>query len=123
MYQSIVGSIFDYSFFTITSVSNTNLNSIQRIQNRAIRSIYSLPWDSPTVELANISSLPNVEDRLLQLGCKYICKNWVLNPFITILIVEYVSSRSSIQRSSQLATPLCKILFLIATAAVALTLN
>ena len=51
IYRALIGSIFDYSFFTVACVAPTNLGLIQRIQNRAIRCIYKLKWDSPTNEL------------------------------------------------------------------------
>ncbi len=42
IYNAIIGSIFNYSFFIIARVSNTNIKRLQRIQNRSIRSIYRL---------------------------------------------------------------------------------
>ena len=89
-----MGSILDYSFFSFSCVSQTNLNSVQRIQNRAIRTIYSLPWESPTYDLFNISGIINVRDRFVQLGCRFMCRNWVVNPFISMLTNEYISIKS-----------------------------
>ena len=37
IYRALIGSIFDYSFFTVACVAPTNLGLIQRIHNRAIR--------------------------------------------------------------------------------------
>jgi hypothetical protein len=37
VYRALIGSLFDYSFFTVSCVSSTNLKSIQTVQNRAIR--------------------------------------------------------------------------------------
>ena len=48
VYSALIGSIFDYSFFTVASVCENSLGLVQRIQNRAIRCIYKLDWDSPT---------------------------------------------------------------------------
>ena len=42
LYRALIGSIFDYSFFTVACVAPTNLGLIQRIQNRAIRCKYKL---------------------------------------------------------------------------------
>ena len=48
LYRSLVDSIFEYSFFCIANVSTQSLSRAQTIQNRAIRCIYKLPWDSPS---------------------------------------------------------------------------
>ena len=42
IYRALIGSIFDYSFFSIACVSETKLNRVQTVQNRAIRCIYRL---------------------------------------------------------------------------------
>ena len=55
IYRTLIGSIFDYSFFNIASVANSNLNLIQTVQNRAILCVYKLLWDSPTIYLFRIS--------------------------------------------------------------------
>jgi hypothetical protein len=71
LYRALIGSIFDYSFFTGVCVSDTNLNRIQTVQNRAIRTIYRLDWRSPTVNLFPISGVLGIKVRFLQLGVRY----------------------------------------------------
>jgi hypothetical protein len=39
IYRALIGSIFDYSFFSVANVSENSLGLVQRIQNRAIRCI------------------------------------------------------------------------------------
>ena len=46
MYNALIGSIFTYSFFSLARIAESNLNRLQRVQNRAIRSIYRLEWNS-----------------------------------------------------------------------------
>jgi len=41
IYNAIIGSIFTYSFFTVARITKTNMDRLQRVQSRAIRSIYS----------------------------------------------------------------------------------
>ena len=74
VYRALIGSIFDYSFFTISNCSETALESIQRVQNRAIRCIYRLPWDSPTDRLFDISGVLFLKQRFTQLGSRYLLK-------------------------------------------------
>ena len=57
IYSALIGSIFDYSFFTVASVAKSNLDLIQTVQNRSIRCIYKLKWDSPTKELFPLSGI------------------------------------------------------------------
>ncbi|RNA03771.1 hypothetical protein BpHYR1_026391 [Brachionus plicatilis] len=54
IYRALIGSMFDYSLFTVACISKTNLKLVQTVQNRAIRCIYKLRWDSPTRSLFSI---------------------------------------------------------------------
>ena len=74
IFRSLVGSIFDYSFFSVIDCSKTNLDSLKRIQNRAFRCIYHLPWDSLTDELFAISGVLPLKPRFTQLGSHYLAK-------------------------------------------------
>ena len=108
IYCSLVQSIFNYSFFTVASLSDTNLNKLQCIQNRAIRSIFSLKWNHPSILLPEISGIAPLRHRFIQLGCRHIAKSiFYNNPYISPLIKEYLCSISSIQRSKTDSTPLC----------------
>ncbi len=101
IYRALVGSIFDYSFFAVAFVSETSLGLVQRVQNRAIRCIYRLEWESPTKELFSTSGVLNVKERLLQLGACYLTKAIKRqNPFICPLISEYIRSWSAITARS-----------------------
>ena len=42
IYSSLIESLFNYSFFTKALISDSNLKLLQTIQDRAIRSIFSL---------------------------------------------------------------------------------
>ena len=42
IYNSLIGSIFNYAFFTLANISKVTEKLIQRVQNRAIRCIYRL---------------------------------------------------------------------------------
>ena len=108
IYRSLIGSIFDYSFFSIACVSETNLKLVQRVQNRAIRIIYKLKWDTPTDSLFSISSILLIKDRFLQLGVRYLMKTTMYkNKFIAVLTSEYLRSWSAITNGLSLSTPLC----------------
>ena len=77
IYRALIGSIFDYSFFSIANVSVTNMGRIQTVQNCAVRCIYKLPWDSPPELLFPISNILPIRDRFLQLGCRYLLKAYL----------------------------------------------
>ena len=108
IYRALIGSLFDYSFFTVASVSATSLNLIQTVQNRSMRCIYKLKWDSPTKELFPISNILFIKERFLQMGCRYILKCfWNNNNFIKLLIDEYGGSWAGITAKSHVtSTPL-----------------
>lgn len=111
VFRASIGSIFDYSFFSLASVSDTNFGLIQRVQNRAIRCIFKLNWDSPTNYLFYLSDILTVKQRFIQLGCKYMIRALrSKNPLFSVLLNEYFQSRSEITARGRLATPLCWIL-------------
>jgi hypothetical protein len=109
IYRALIGSIFDYSFFSVANVSENSLGLVQRIQNRAIRCIYRLDWDSPTKDLFQISGVLFIKERLLQLGVRYLIKAiFNQNAFICPLVSEYIRSWSAIKaRGHEMSTPLC----------------
>ncbi len=63
--SALIGSIFDYSFFSVACVSDSSLGLIQRIQNRVIRCIYGLDWDSPTSEIFPTSGEKNLKEIII----------------------------------------------------------
>ena len=75
IYRALIGSIFDYSFFAVACVSESGLGLIQSIQNRAIRCIFKLKWDSPTKDLYPVSGVLFLRERFLQLGARYVSKS------------------------------------------------
>ena len=113
-YRALIGSIFDYSFFAVACVSENSLGLVQRIQNRAIRCIYRLEWDSHTNELFPISGVLFVKERLLQLGARYISKAILnKNVFVCPLISEYIRSWPAITaRGDQMSDPICFFYFI-----------
>ena len=118
IYRALIGSIFDYSFFSAACVSETSLGLIQRIQNRAIRCIFKLNWDSSSKELFHISGILLIRERFLQLGARYVTKSILnKNPLLSLFLSEYARSWSAITaRGREMSTPLCHFTFIIATA-------
>ena len=108
IYRALMGSIFDYSFFIVSCCSSLCLDRIQTTQNRAIRCIYRLKWDSPTDQLFPLSGVLPLRARFLQLGARYLLKSLLFkNPFTALLISEYKRSFSEITKKYKLSTPLC----------------
>ena len=103
VYRSLIGSVLDYKFFISTSISKTNENNLQIIQNKAVRCIYKLYYDkirNTTVEiLNNRSGLGSVSDRFEKLKLDYINQAQLnQNPLISQLISEYYRFRSAIDK-------------------------
>ena len=63
IYNALIGSIFSYSFFTVANVSNFNIEKLQIIQNKAIRSIFKLDWNSLNHLLVSISGISPIKHR------------------------------------------------------------
>ena len=109
IYKLLVGSIFDYSHFCANNISKFWLNRMQSIQNSAIRSIFKLPYDTPSNTLyttAKTLKLDTVESRLFSLNRNYISRSIDnSNPLIVQLIDEYRRGFSA--RLVNNPTPLC----------------
>ena len=114
VFRALVGSIFDYSFFAVANCSKKNLESVQRIQNRALRCIFRLPWDSPTDQLFTISGVLPLKPRFTQLGSRYLSKAlYFKNKLIGSVFSEYIRSYSTITCRKKLSTPFCWFLTMI----------
>jgi hypothetical protein len=96
IFRALIGSLFDYSFFSVACIDCwDNLKLVQTVQNRAIRIIYKLKWDSPTKDLFPISNVLFIRARFLQMGARYIVKCFSHgNRFIKLLVEEYSGSWS-----------------------------
>ncbi len=68
IYNALIGSLFVYSFFSIARIAKTNIDRLQKVQNRAIRSIYRLEWTSPTDLIHSMSNLLPIKERLIEIG-------------------------------------------------------
>jgi len=106
IYNALIGSIFTYSFFAIARISKTNMERLQTVQNRAIRSIYRLDWCSPVDLIHELSGLPLIKDRLTNLGKKYIGAAEGRSELMELLISEYNAAKSTIRKDNRI-TPLC----------------
>jgi len=105
--NALIGSLFVYFFFSVDRIAETNIDRPQKVQNRAIRSIYRLEWTSPTDLIHSMSNLLPVKERLIEYGKKHIPKAVGNNSNVCLLLVEYLDSISSIRRKEK-DTPLCQ---------------
>ena len=114
IYRALIGSLLDYSFFILTSISNKASKDLQATQNKAMRSIFNLKYDPtsktlPSTEtVREISGLQTVSIRMLEITFRFISKALINNLFIRQLVGEYKGCLSSIKRKNEsLLTPLC----------------
>ena len=106
IYEALIGSLFVYSFFAVARIADTNLERLQKIQNRALRCIYRTEWTCPTDLIHSMSDIPLVRDKLIKIGKKYLSKAKMDNSNVRLLLAEYLDSISSIRRDDK-DTPLC----------------
>ena len=99
IYKSLIGSIFNYSFFTLANISEESEKILQRIQNRAIRCIFKLNWNSLNSDIIRISKILSVGTRFVQLGCRFLTKSLNNNTNISKLTYEFLWSRSKFTSS------------------------
>ncbi len=97
--------IYIFFFYSFLRIAATNMERLQRVQNRAIRSIYRLEWTSPTCLIHTISNLLPIRERLIKLVESNLAKAQVNNEYVILLLQEYTDPRSSIRRKEK-DTPL-----------------
>ena len=109
VYNALVGSIIDYIFFISSLASHTNFHKLQ-VQNVSFKSIYHLPYDTPTeifLKFLEDIKLDTIKERLKKLFIKYI-KNCFShkNNLILTLSKDYVDVFVESPRDPEFKTPL-----------------
>jgi hypothetical protein len=108
IYYALIRSLIDYIFFISDSISVASNTILQRVQNRAIKSIYHLPLYTNLDRFQNSISLSNINDRMNYLNKKYLLNSISNNnPLIMQLISEY--KRGFQSRVIVFKTPLCSL--------------
>ena len=74
IYISLVRSVIEYSAMTLSCLSKQNKIKLERIQRSAIKIIFNLEPDTPTVEVDKLHSLPSIAKRMDDLNEKYFAK-------------------------------------------------
>ena len=91
-YFALVRSIVDYNAFFINVIANNKIDTLQSIQNQAIRSIFKPPPLTNLQRLASQHNVSSIYDRMQSLSDKRIFDSWLKNnPLINQLILEYRS--------------------------------
>ena len=110
-YQCLIGSIIDYSAFSHSCISPTNMQKLQVIQNKSIRIIFHLSYDTNTLTYNFTHGIPTIKSRLLYLTNKYLCYALQKNtPLIAQLFAEFIDSYNSIIRDNNSTTLICSFL-------------
>ncbi|RNA14495.1 RNA-directed DNA polymerase from mobile element jockey-like [Brachionus plicatilis] len=91
LYKSLIGSILDYSFPCLNSLSETNIKRLEVIQNSAVRSILKLRYDTPSNILHNEAyklKRLTVSNRLFELSERYVRAGLSHSVPLTVRLVE-----------------------------------
>jgi hypothetical protein len=108
IYNVLIRSIIDYSAILSPIISKTNLNTLQIIQNNALRIIFKKPLITRTTIdwLHEKAKLIRIETRMINLRKRYIYKAVEnKNPMILDLIYEYLNFKGG--RNLSINTMLC----------------
>jgi len=108
IYNVLIRSIIDYSAILSPIISKTNLNTLQIIQNNALRIIFKKPLTTRTTIdwLHEKAKLIRIETRMINLRKRYIYKAVEnKNPMILELIYEYLNFKGG--RNLSINTMLC----------------
>ena len=105
IYKSLIRSIIDYNSFILKSLSIANLNTLQIIQNKAIKSIFKLRYDFPSELLSGISGMVDISTRMSTLCKNYFDKAFISNnQLMALLKEEYNRSYNAIEKNDKKKT-------------------
>ncbi len=106
IYTALVRSIMDYSSIIFPRITIARYKKLRSIQNSALRSIFHLAFDTPTLEIERMSCVPVLSDRFNQLNERYL-SNCLINenPLIQQLYQEYLCFENS--RDLKIKTLFC----------------
>ena len=88
LYKVYIRSIFEYGSVSFLHCPDATLETMQKIQNRAIRICLHLPKYVSIKILHENSCLPMMKERLYQLGVTLVTKMKASNPLIRQLVEE-----------------------------------
>ena len=111
IYNVLIRSIIDFSAILSPIISKTNLNTLQIIQNNALRIIFKkLLITRTTIDwLHEKAKLIRIETRMINLRKRYIYKAVEnKNPMILDLIYEYLNFKGGRNLSTNTIFILCK---------------
>ena len=112
VYKSLVRSLLDYSSFLYGNLSFANKQSLQSIQNTALRLILRKKREDGSDVLHEIAKIEPLEIRMKNIMERYTEKaECNLNPLISDLIDDYSELRSEYQLES--TTVLCGISYVV----------
>jgi hypothetical protein len=90
IYKSLIRSIIEYNFFFTNTISPTNTNALQIIQNKVIKIIYKLKMYTNLEKFHEEIKLDSVATRMSTLLDRYIQRSVTYsNPQVTQLIKEF----------------------------------
>ena len=88
LYKVYIRSIFEYGSVCFVHCPDATLDTLQKIQNKAIRICLRLPQYVSLGLLHKSACLPMLKDRLCQLGLKMVARMNDNNPLIRGLVLE-----------------------------------
>jgi hypothetical protein len=91
----------------VSSVSITNWERVEAIQNIALRKIFHLPFDCSAEIIREKTGIKSLKERMLDLGSKYLEKSWVSNNPLTLDMINSFLQFSCGGRSIKRPTFLC----------------
>ena len=91
LYNCLIRSVSEYSFFLINSLSKFNLNRMQVIQNCALRNIYKVWFRGGVTDILHIKAyIPRLIERMHFLGNNFLKRSKLYkNPLIYPLVNEF----------------------------------
>ena len=91
LYKTFIRSLFEYSAVCIVQCPDTVLDTLQKIQNRAIRICLRLPQYVSLDLLHQSACLPRIKERLVQLALTLVTKMRQSNPLIRDMVDNHES--------------------------------
>ena len=95
LYNTLLKPVWTYGIQVWGTTSDSNLQIIQRFQNKVLRTITNAPWFTPIKYIHNYTRVPYIRDEIKKFSTKHITK---LHEHPNVLAIELLDNSLTSRR-------------------------
>jgi len=95
VYKTILKPVWSYGIQLWGTACNSNIEILQRFQNKALRTISNAPWFSRNIEVHHFLNMPLIKDEITNYSSSYFRR---LEGHVNNLAINLLDNSSAIRR-------------------------